>query len=421
VSQIAIGDGSPLASSTGAHNIAIGSGTIKNAVTPSGNTAIGTESLNILNNGNYNVAIGYQAAMSIDQTDEAVYIGYQAGMNGNTAGNNVVIGSQAGFIYSGVNSVVIGKNAFKDSTFGNGNVAIGVSAGRENYGGGNVFIGFGAGYYNNGNNRLYIHSGINHPPLIYGEFDNLRLGIATTAVTNTLHVSATTHPLRLEGLVSSANTRFLVANSDGVVTYTTSAPGGSSGFTTISITGTPQFDSSASQVLNFSGINMTITSAATNTLVFSAGTGGGGGGVTSVTVGSGLSANSTTGAITIVATATTSFGVAVDGSGGVITTGQKGYVRIPYDFTITSWTLIGSPSGSITFDIWKRAGAIPTVANTIITGGTKPGFTTNTFATTSTLTGWNITGATGDVIGWNVDGCTATTVATLQLFVTRTS
>lgn len=194
------------------------------------------------------------------------------------------------------------------------------------------------------------------------------------------------------------------------------------GFNEIRVTGTTQFTSVNNQFLNLSGINLTITSADTNTLVLSAGTGGGGvGGVSSVTAGSGLSADSTTGAITIVATATTSFGVAVDGSGGVITTGQKGYVRIPYNFTITSWTLIGSPSGSITFDIWKRAGAIPTVANTIITGGTKPGFTTNTFATTSTLTGWNITGATGDVIGWNVDGCTATTVATLQLFVTRTS
>jgi hypothetical protein len=115
-------------------------------------------------------------------------------------------------------------------------------------------------------------------------------------------------------------------------------------------------------------------------------------------------------------------GVAVDGSGGVITTGQKGYVRIPYDFTITSWTLIGSPSGSITFDIWRRANAIPTVANTIIgVGGTKPSLASATYATSSTLTNWTITGSTGDVIGWNVDSATATTIATLQLFVTRTS
>jgi hypothetical protein len=104
------------------------------------------------------------------------------------------------------------------------------------------------------------------------------VGINITGVTNQLHVSATTNPLRLEGLVESANTRYLVANSDGVITYTTGTTGGSSsGFTTISITGTPQFSSTTNQTINFSGINITITSAATNTLVFSAGTGGGGG------------------------------------------------------------------------------------------------------------------------------------------------
>jgi hypothetical protein len=112
----------------------------------------------------------------------------------------------------------------------------------------------------------------------------------------------------------------------------------------------------------------------------------------------------------------------VDGSGGVITTGQKGYVRIPYNFTITSWTLIGFPSGSITFDIWRVNNAIPTVANTIIgVGGIKPSLTSSTYATSSTLTNWTATGLTGDVIGWNVDSATTTTTATLQLFVTKTS
>jgi hypothetical protein len=128
------------------------------------------------------------------------------------------------------------------------------------------------------------------------------VGIGTTGVTNQLHVSASTHPVRFQGLVSSANTRYLVANSDGVVTYTTSSPGGGgTGFSAITINNTSQFNSSSSQVLNFSGINITITSAATNTLVFSAGTGGGGGGgVTSITAGYGVSANTSTGNVTII-------------------------------------------------------------------------------------------------------------------------
>jgi hypothetical protein len=200
-------------------------------------------------------------------------------------------------------------------------------------------------------------------------------------------------------------------------------------FKSILVNNTVQFSANSNyDSLNFSGINLTITSAATNTLVFSAGTGGGGGGGGTTVTGGTYSAgtltldNSTGGTVSVTGfPATTSFGVTVDGSGGVITTGQKGYVRIPYGFTITSWTLIGSPSGSITFDIWRTNGAIPTVANTIIGGGgTKPNLSSGTYATSSTLTNWTITGATGDVIGWNVDSCTTTTIATLQLFVTRT-
>ena len=209
----------------------------------------------------------------------------------------------------------------------------------------------------------------------------------------------------------------------------TTGGGGGSGttdFSAVSINSVTQFTSLSDKTINFSGINVSITSAATNTLVFSAGTGGSGGGTTvtggTYSAGTLTLNNSTGGTVSVTGfPATTSFGVTVDGSGGVITTGQKGYIRIPYGFTITSWTLIGSPSGSITFDIWRTNGAIPTVANTIIGGGgTKPSLSTSTYATSSTLTNWTITGATGDVIGWNVDSCTTTTTATLQLFVTRT-
>lgn len=67
-------------------------------------------------------------------------------------------------------------------------------------------------------------------------------------------------------------------------------------FKNIQVGGVTQFSAgSNSSNLNFSGVNITITSAATNTLVFSAGTGG----VTSISTGTGLSGNSTTGAVTL--------------------------------------------------------------------------------------------------------------------------
>ena len=246
-------------------------------------------------------------------------------------------------------------------------------------------------------------------------------------VDNTVQFSANSNSDSLN--FSGINLTITSAGTNTLVFSAGTGGGGGSGttdFSAVSINSVTQFTSLSDKTINFSGINVSITSAATNTLVFSAGTGGSGGGTTvtggTYSAGTLTLDNSTGGTVSVTGfPATTSFGVTVDGSGGVITTGQKGYVRIPYGFTITSWTLIGSPSGSITFDIWRTNGAIPTVANTIIGGGgTKPSLSTSTYATSSTLTNWTITGATGDVIGWNVDSCTTTTTATLQLFVTRT-
>jgi len=113
-------------------------------------------------------------------------------------------------------------------------------------------------------------------------------------------ISATTYqnlPTTVSGLTStdgiSGNT------TSGNVTIINTDKGSSQNiFKNIKITGTTQFSAgSNSSDLNFSGVNITITSAATNTLVFSADTGGG---VTSVTAGSGLSGNTTTGVITLI-------------------------------------------------------------------------------------------------------------------------
>lgn len=49
--------------------------------------------------------------------------------------------------------------------------------------------------------------------------DGSSVGINVTSLTNTLHVSASTDPVRFEGLSESANTRNLVVTSGGVITY----------------------------------------------------------------------------------------------------------------------------------------------------------------------------------------------------------
>ncbi len=125
-----------------------------------------------------------------------------------------------------------------------------------------------------------------------------------------------------------------------------------SSFKNIQVDGVTQFSStSLTDNLNFSGINITITSAATNTLVFSAGTGGGGGAVSSVTAGSGLSGNSTTGAITLINTQvqgitgiTASSGISASTSNNVVTLLNTGVTGITAGSNIS----INQSTGNVT-------------------------------------------------------------------------
>lgn len=118
-------------------------------------------------------------------------------------------------------------------------------------------------------------------------------------------------------------------------------------------------------------------------------------------------------------------GATVDGSGGVITAGIKGYVQIPYACTITSWRIITNTtaSGTITFDIYRAASpTIPTAS--IVGAGTKPSLTsfgsTQTTASSS-LGSWTSTSiSANDILAFNVEsGATTFSWAILQLFVTK--
>jgi hypothetical protein len=116
---------------------------------------------------------------------------------------------------------------------------------------------------------------------------------------------------------------------------------------------------------------------------------------------------------------TQSIGITVDGSGGTITVGQKGYVQIPYACTITGWRITTNATGTLVFDVDKAAsGTIPTVS---ITGSAPPtlgGGQQTTFS--STLTGWTTTINANDMLGFTVDNAVTVSWAILQLFVTRT-
>jgi hypothetical protein len=118
---------------------------------------------------------------------------------------------------------------------------------------------------------------------------------------------------------------------------------------------------------------------------------------------------------------TGSFGVTVDGVTAVVQVGTVGYVVMPYAGTITGWSITANVSGNIQFDVWRASGAIPTVANTIISNAAfKPKLTSTNFMTSTTLTSWTLGFAAGDVFGFYVDSASTIKNATLTIRTTKT-
>ncbi len=112
-------------------------------------------------------------------------------------------------------------------------------------------------------------------------------------------------------------------------------------------------------------------------------------------------------------------GITIDGGGGAITTGVKGYIQVPYNATITKVTMLADQSGSIVVDIWKDTYAnYPPIVGDSITAAAKPTISATNKSQDSTLTGWTTSITSGDVLGFNVDSISTITRLTLQLELT---
>jgi hypothetical protein len=135
-----------------------------------------------------------------------------------------------------------------------------------------------------------------------------------------------------------------------------------------------------------------------------------------------VSGFSTGGTVTVPSGATTgSFGITIDGLGGVISSGQKGYVSIPYNGTITGWDIFSDAIGSCVIDVWKDSyvNFPPTVGDSIA-GTQKPTLSGQIANRNNNLTGWTTTITAGDVIGFNVEPSpTGTTRVNLIIKVTK--
>jgi hypothetical protein len=115
-----------------------------------------------------------------------------------------------------------------------------------------------------------------------------------------------------------------------------------------------------------------------------------------------------------------SLGLVIDGAGSAITTGVKGYLRVPYACTIQSAELVADQSGSIAIDIWRDtyANFPPTVADSIVASA-KPTLSSAQKSQNTSLTGWTTTLTEGQYLAFNVDSASTVTRVALTLKVQK--
>ena len=216
-------------------NVGIGPGVLQENTIGSQNVGIGGDSLNNNTVGYYNTSIGYYSLRSNTQ---------------------------------GYDNVAIGAYSLSNNSGGYYNVAIGVSAlQNNNNGANNVAIGTNAGLNETGSNKLYIANTYTKT-LIYGEFDNNRVGINTTSLSNAFTVSATTDPVKFIGLQSASDTNVLTVDGTGVV-HTSPISGLTTGLTTTNIYNS-NGTLSGNRIVNLSSYTLNFSSSTNpDTLVMS--------------------------------------------------------------------------------------------------------------------------------------------------------
>lgn len=120
---------------------------------------------------------------------------------------------------------------------------------------------------------------------------------------------------------------------------------------------------------------------------------------------------------------TKTIGMLIDGGGSVITTGVKGYVRVPVAVTLTGWTILAldGNSGAIVIDVWMDTYAnFPPTNTDSITNAHEPTITASAAKAEDTnISDWSdVTIPAGSVLGFNVDSVATFTKVLLQITCT---
>jgi hypothetical protein len=112
--------------------------------------------------------------------------------------------------------------------------------------------------------------------------------------------------------------------------------------------------------------------------------------------------------------------VTFDGLGDAVTVNSYADWRAPWDYTIKKNSLLADQASESTIGVWKDTYAAfpPTVADSVVGGGTKPTLTGGVRKSEdATLSGWAVSGLAGDVLRFNVDTNSVATRLELSLEV----
>lgn len=114
--------------------------------------------------------------------------------------------------------------------------------------------------------------------------------------------------------------------------------------------------------------------------------------------------------------------VVIDGGGASITTGIKGYVRVPFGFTVTGVVVFADQSGDIEIDLQKDvyANFPPDSADSIVASA-PPTLSGAQASKDTTLTGWDTAWDEDDVIAVEVISVTDVTRVSVFVFGIRTA
>lgn len=107
----------------------------------------------------------------------------------------------------------------------------------------------------------------------------------------------------------------------------------------------------------------------------------------------------------------------IDGGGSPVTTGNKGWLHVPFSATIFAWRILADQSGSIVVDILRANNGFPVTS--MVGAGNKPTLTSQQIAEAAP-SGWtSVAVAPDDWIAFNVTSAATVTRVTVVLSMSK--